>query len=73
MSEEEKKKKYMREYRIFQSSIVLKNIKESSETKSVEADVITNFIKDKVESSSDAEVYNDDDDDSDEYRTNGFR
>ena len=73
MSEEEKKKKYMREYRIFQSSIVLKNIKESNETKSVEADVITNFIKDKVESSSDAEVYNDDDDDSDEYRTNGFR
>ena len=73
MSEEEKKKKYMREYRIFQSSIVLKNIKESNETKSVEADVITNFVKDKVESSSDAEVYNDDDDDSDEYRTNGFR
>ena len=28
----------------------------------VKADVVTNFIKDEVESSSDAEVYNDDDD-----------
>ena len=39
---------------------MLKKIKENNELKSVEIDVVTNFIKDEVESSSDAEVYTDD-------------
>ena len=55
----------------------MKKIKENDELKTVEVNVVTNFIKDEVESLSDAEVYTDDDDDDDddfeEDRVIGFR
>ena len=67
----------MEEYRKNQYNNLLKKLKENDELKSVEVNLVTNFIKDKVESSSDAEVYTDDDydyddDDSEEDRIIGF-
>ena len=67
----------MEEYRKNQYNNLLKKLKENDELKSVEVNLVTNFIKDKVESSSDAEVYIDDDydyddDDSEEDRTIEF-
>ena len=44
----------------------MKKIEENDELKTVEVNVVTNFIKDEVESLSDAEVYTDDDDDDDD-------
>ena len=41
--------------------------------KNVEVAVITNFIKDKVKSSSDEEICTDDDDDSEENKVIGSR
>lgn len=54
----------------------MKKIKENDELKTVEVNVVTNFIKDEVESLSDAEVYTDDDNDDDDFeedRVIGFR
>ena len=50
MSEEDKQKLggYMQEYRKNQSNHLLKEIKENSELKSVEVNMITNFIQNKV-------------------------
>ena len=67
----------MEEYRKNQYNNLLKKLKENDELKSVEVNLVTNFIKDKVESSSVAEVYTDDDydyddDDSEEDRTIEF-
>ena len=77
MFEKDKKKEYMEEYRKNQHNNLLKKLKENDKLKSVEVNLVTNFIKDKVESSSDAEVYTDDnydydDDDSEEDRIIGF-
>ena len=46
--------------------------KENIELKSVKVDVVTNFIKDEVESFSDTEVYTDEDN-SEEDRVIGFK
>lgn len=62
----------MKEYRKSHSKNVLE-ITRNNELKNVEIDVITNFIKDKVESSSDEEIYTDDDGDSEENKVIGFR
>ena len=50
MSEEDKQKLggYMQECRKNQSNNLLKEIKENSELKSVEVNMITNFIQNKV-------------------------
>ena len=45
---------------------MLKKIKEKYKLKSIEVNVITNFIKDEVASFFDAGIYTDDDDDDDE-------
>ena len=47
-------RKYMEEYKKNRSNNVLKTLKENSELKRVEIDVVTNFIKQEVESFSDA-------------------
>ena len=52
---------------------MFKNKTESNELKKVEAVVITNFIEDKVKSFSDAEVYINDDYDSEQDKVIGFR
>ena len=44
----------MEEYKKNRSNNVLKTLKENSELKRVEIDVVTNFIKQEVESFSDA-------------------
>ena len=62
----------MKEYRKSHSKNVLE-ITRNNELKNVEIDVITNFMKDKVESSSDEEIYTDDDGDSEENKVIGFR
>ena len=49
METNKKKREYMKEYRKNQSNSVLKKIKENNELKSVEVDVVTNFIFDEVE------------------------
>ena len=49
MKTNKKKREYMKEYRKNQSNSVLKKIKENNKLKSVEVDVVTNFIKDEVE------------------------
>ena len=51
----------------------IEKINENNELQSVEVDVVTNFIKDEVESSSDAEIYTNDDYDSEKDRVTGFR
>ena len=70
-----KKEKYMKEYRktFQQKKTFIEKVNENNELQSVEVDVVTNFIKDEVESSSDAEVYNNDDYDSEKDRVTGFR
>ena len=78
MSEEDKqkerKKEFMKEYEKKYSSNVLKKQKQNNESKIIEVYPITNFIKDKVESfSSDAEVYTDHDDVSEDNRVFGCR
>ena len=50
-----------------------KKIKENSNLESVKVDVVTNFIKNEVESFSDAENYTGDDNYSKEDRVIGFR
>ena len=50
----------------------MKKIKENDELKTVEVNVVTNFIKDEVESLSDAEVYTDDDNDDDDDDDDDF-
>ena len=57
----------MKEYQKNQSNNQLK-IKEHSELKSVEVDVVTKFIKDEVESFSDVEVYTDDGDSAEAWK-----
>ena len=52
---------------------MFKNKTESNDLKKVEAVVITNFIEDKVKSFSDAEVYINDDYDSEQDKVIGFR
>lgn len=64
-----KKEKYMKEYR----KTFIEKINENNELQSVEVDGVTNFIKDEVESSSDAEVYTNDDYHSEKDRVTGFR
>ena len=44
----------------------IQKMKEKNELKSIQVDVLNNFIKDEVQSFSDAEVYTDDDGDSEE-------
>ena len=51
----------------------IEKINENNELPSVEVDGVTNFIKDEVESSSDAEVYTNDDYHSAKGRVTGFR
>ena len=46
----EKKKEYMKEYKINQSNNMLKKIKENNDLKSVEVDMVTNVIIDKIKS-----------------------
>ena len=51
-----------------------KQTKKNNELKSVEVNVVINFIKDKIENFSDAKVCSDDDvDDSEEDRITEFR
>ena len=45
---------------------MFKKIKEKYKLKSIEVNVITNFIKDEVASFFDADIYTDDDDDDDD-------
>ena len=52
---------------------MLRQLKENDELRSVEMYLVTNFIKDEVESFSDAEVYTDDNDDSEEDKVIEFR
>ena len=69
----------MKEYRKNKSNNVLNNIKENNKLKFVEVVVVTNFIKDEVESFFDIDnVFVDDDDDIDadddeQYNIIGFR
>ena len=65
----------MKEYWQSQSNNVLKKIEDNDELKSIEVDVVTNFIKDKVEScSNDVDGDSDDDiDDDEENMVTGFR
>ena len=69
----------MKEYRKNQSNNVLNNIKENNKLKFVEVVVVTNFIKDEVESFFDIDnVFVDDDDDieaddDEQYNIIGFR
>ena len=58
MYEEDKQKKteYMKQYKKNYPNNVLKNKKENNELKTVEVDAGTSFIKDEVESFSDADV-----------------
>ena len=60
----------MKEYRktFQQKKTFIEKINENNELQSVEVDVVTNFIKDEVESSSDAEIYTNDDYDSEKDR-----
>lgn len=51
----------------------MEKIYENNELKSVEVDVVCNFIKDEVKNFPNAEVYTDVDDDSKEDRFNRFR
>lgn len=46
----QKKKQHMKEHTKSQSNNLLKKIKEKIELKSVELEIVTNFIKDEVES-----------------------
>ena len=64
MPEENKLKyrEYMKEYRKNRSKNVSKKFKKNNELKWVEADAVTYFIKDDVESFSDAKIYSNDDD-----------
>lgn len=57
-----KKKEYMKKYKKNQSNNALKKTKENNGLRSFEKDVVTNFNKDMMESSSNAEVYIDNDD-----------
>lgn len=73
-------KEYITEYRKNQSKNVFKRVKEDDELKSVEEDLVTNFIKDEVERSTDgdfddANVDNDDDvvDNDEQDRITGFK
>lgn len=73
-------KEYLTEYRKNQSKNVFKRVKEDDELKSVEEDLVTNFIKDEVERSTDgdfddANVDNDDDvvDNDEQDRITGFK
>ena len=52
---------------------MLKNKKDKNELKSAEVDSVNNFIKDKVQSSSDAEVFTEDDADTEKDRIIRFR
>lgn len=65
----------MKEYWQSQSNNVLKKIEDNDELKSIEVDVVTNFIKDKVEScSNDVDGDSDDNiDDDEENMVIGFR
>ena len=60
MSEDDKQKRkqYMKECRKNQYNNALKNVKEKNGLKSVDAEVVSNFIKHDLESFADAEVYN---------------
>ena len=71
MSEEDRQKKERMHERIQKN--VLKKTKENNVLKRFEVDVVTSFIKYEVESFSDAEIYTDDDDDSEEDGVIGFR
>ena len=51
----------MKEYRKNQTKNVLKKIKENNELRSIEVDTVTKFIKDEVESSSDVDTDDGDD------------
>ena len=73
-------KEYLTEYRKNRSKNVFKRVKEDDELKSVEEDLVTNFIKDEVERSTDgdfddANVDNDDDvvDNDEQDRITGFK
>lgn len=63
----------MKEYRKNYSNNVSKKTKENHELKNIEVGMVTNFIKNKIESLSDADVYTDDDYDSEEDKIIGFR
>ena len=63
----------MKEYRKNYSNNVSKKTKENQELKNIEVGMVTNFIKNKIESLSDADVYTDDDYDSEEDKIIGFR
>ena len=65
----------MKEYWQSQSNNVLTKIEDNDELKSIEVDVVTNFIKDKVEScSNDVDGDSDDNiDDDEENMVIGFR
>lgn len=69
MSEDDKQKRkqYMKECRKNQYNNALKNVKEKNGLISVDAEAVSNFIKDDIESFADAEVYND----YDEYEFKG--
>ena len=75
MPEEEKKYQKNRYQNLSEEknycNILLKILKENNELKSAEVDLVPSFIKDKRESFSDADVY--DDDGSEEHKFVEFR
>ena len=68
-----KKKEFLKEFLKSQSNNVLKKIKENNKLKSFEVDVDANFIKDDIERFSNANVFSDDNYDSEEAKVIGFR
>lgn len=68
-----KREEFIREYINNPSKNVLKNKKDKNELKSAEVDSVNSFIEDKVQSSSDAEVFNEDDADTEKDRIIRFR
>ena len=68
-----KKKEFLKEFLKSQSNNVLKKIKENNKLKSFEVDVGANFMKDGIERFSNANVFSDDNYDSEEAKVIGFR
>ena len=68
-----KREEFIREYINNPSKNVLKNKKDKNELKSAEVDSVNSFIEDKVQSSSDAEVFTEDDADTEKDRIIRFR
>ena len=62
----------MKECKKFNLAMRWRKLKKDNQLKSVEVDVVTDFVKDEVESFSIAD-YIDDNDDSEEDRVIGFR